>query len=127
VTNNILTLTVPDAYTAYDSSNNPTKNASVVGATVSSGTVTYGASPLTIRYYLLGSNYIREVTRAGVVASTPIATDVADFTVNDTDLTTSVTCTITFAPHYRTGTATDATSGTKIYSQTFLRNPAARN
>lgn len=119
VTNNILSLTLPNY---YDNSGNP-----VTPTFDANGKIQYGAGSVTIRYYASGSNFIREVTNAsGTVTTTTIASNVDSFSVTAQDITASVTCTITFAPRFTTLALPGPINGTTVYSNTFLRNASAR-
>jgi hypothetical protein len=58
--------------------------------------------------------------------TTPIATNVATFTVTPRDLTSSLSCAITFAPKFTFLASASAVEGTTVYCNTFLRNAGAR-
>ncbi|HEY3603002.1 MAG TPA: prepilin-type N-terminal cleavage/methylation domain-containing protein [Chthoniobacterales bacterium] len=121
VANNILTLTIPQY---YDTSGNP-----VTPTFDSNGNIQYGTGTVTVSYYSQNSNFMRDVTTSGVSASTSskvIASNVDSFTVSPQDLNSSVTCTITFAPRFKSLTDPGPINGTTVYSSTFLRNAAAR-
>jgi len=115
-TTNTLTLTVPNYYDASGNPQNPTYS-STYG-------IQYGSTggTTTIKYYRSGSNFTREV--AGVAK--PIATNVSTFTVTAQDLTSSVTCSITFAPRFTNLPGPGPVAGTTVYCNTFLRNAIAR-
>jgi prepilin-type N-terminal cleavage/methylation domain-containing protein len=91
-------------------------------ATASGATVRIG-SAATISYYQSGTSFIRNVN--GVEKA--IATNVSNFTVSPQDLTSSVSCTITFAPRFVYLPGPGPINGTTVYSNTFLRNASARN
>lgn len=125
-----LILTVPSY---YDGSGN-----SVGPRLVPSGTsmvAQWGTGATTqISYYKSGNNFIRQVGTnptqcAGGATWTNcakiIATNVNNFTVLDSDMTTTVRCSITFLPTFTTSDST--TAATTVYANTFLRNPAARH
>jgi hypothetical protein len=127
VSGGILTLTIPDYYTANN--DNPTwTDAAPVGLVDDGyGGFTYGsggviAATTTIRYYQQGTSFIREVAGAPNI----IASNVSSFTVTPQDLSSSVSCRITFAPKFTTLPGVAAINGTTVYSNTFLRNAAAR-
>jgi hypothetical protein len=56
-----------------------------------------------------------------------IATNVSSFTVSPQDLTSSVSCTITFSPRFVYLPGPGPINGTTVFSNTFLRNASARN
>jgi Tfp pilus assembly protein PilW len=120
VAGNILTLTLPNY---YDNSGNP-----ITPTFDGSGKIQYGTGTVTVRYYSSGSDFIREVTPAAVAtpATQVIATNVDSFTVTPQDVTSSVNCTITFAPRFTNLPGPGPVNGTTVYSSTFLRNAAAR-
>jgi hypothetical protein len=121
VANNILTLTIPQYYDASGNPITPTFDAN--------GNIQYGTGTVTVRYYSQNSNFMRDVTTSGVTASTSsktIASNVDSFTVSPQDLSSSVTCTITFAPRFKSLTDPGPINGTTVYSGTFLRNATAR-
>lgn len=121
VANNILTLTIPQY---YDASGNP-----VTPTFDANGNIQYGAGTVTVSYYSQNSNFMRDVTTSGVTTSASskvIASNVDSFTVSPQDLNSSVTCTITFAPRFKSLTDPGPINGTTVYSNTFLRNAAAR-
>ena len=127
VANGTLTLTIPNYYNAHN--DNPSwANATPTGLIDDGyGGFIYGtgstfAGSITIRYYQQGASFIREV------AGTPniIATNVSSFSVTPQDLSSSVSCKITFAPTFTYLPDAGAISSTTVYSNTFLRNAAAR-
>jgi type II secretory pathway pseudopilin PulG len=121
VANNTLTLTLPQYYDDSGVPITPTFDAN--------GNIQYGSGTVTVRYYMQGTVFIREVTTPGVtstVNSTVIASNLDAFTVSPQDLTSSVSCSITFAPRFKNLTDPGPINGTTIYSNTFLRNAAAR-
>jgi Tfp pilus assembly protein PilW len=123
VSNGTLTLTVPNY---YDSSGN------VVTPTLTSGTLQYsGGATTTITYAKSGTSFVRTV---GPTATWPtgnaaiaIATNISAFTVTSTDLTSTVSCYITFSPRFVYLPGPGPIAGTTIYCNTFLRNAVARN
>jgi hypothetical protein len=123
VAGGVLTLTVPPY---YDSSGN------VLPPTLASGVVSYGSGSVTIIYSKSGSNFNREVIvkdAGGTVTSDTtkaIATNVSTFTVTPSDLSSSVTYTVTFSPSFTNLASSAAVTGTTIYCKTFLRNAGAR-
>jgi len=123
VANNTLTLTVP---VYYDSTSNPTT------PTLSNGAVSYGTGTVTITYSQSGSNFNRRIVVAdsgGTTTSdttTAIATNVSSFTVAPQDLTSSVSCSITFSPRFTYLPGPGPIAGTTVYCNTFLRNAGAR-
>lgn len=114
VANNTLTLSIP---TYYDASSNP-----VDPKHPAAGSIEYGASTIPISYYQSGTRFMRQVN--GV--ENAIATNVGSFTVTPQDLTSSVTCSITFAPRFTTLANPGPINGTTVFSNTFLRNAVAR-
>ena len=121
VASNTLTLTLPQY---YDNSGNP-----IAPTFDANGNIRYGSGSVTVRYYTQGNNFVRELTPSGVAAvstATVIASNVDSFAVSSQDLTSSVTCTITFAPRFRSFVDTGSVSSTTVFSSTFLRNAAAR-
>jgi Tfp pilus assembly protein FimT len=120
--NNVLTVTIPNYYDA-NNSNPKWSNAHALNPTFDSdGAIKYGASTTTIRYYKLSSSFIREVNGT----ANTIATNVSSFQVTSQDLTSSVSCSITFSPKFTTPVGPDPVAGTTLYSNTFLRNATAR-
>jgi len=121
VVNNILTLTLPQY---YDNSGNP-----VSPTFDANGNIQYGTGSVTVRYYAQGTNFVREVTTSGVTPTTKttvIASNIDSFNVSPQDLTSSVSCTITFAPRFQYLAGPGPINGTTVFSGTFLRNAAAR-
>jgi Tfp pilus assembly protein PilW len=121
VANNVLTLTLPDY---YDNSGNP-----ITPAFDANGNIQYGTSPVFVSYYAQGTDFVRQVNPSGIgsTATTKvIASNIDSFTVLPQDITSSVTCTITFAPRFRYLAGPGPVNGTTVFSNTFLRNAAAR-
>jgi len=112
-----LILTVPTYYDANGGLVDPSYNAN--------GAIQYGVGTITISYYKSGSNFMRQIGFDPSKA-TPIATNVASFTVTDQDLTSRVTCSITFSPRFVYLPGPGPINGTTVYSNTFLRNAVAR-
>jgi Tfp pilus assembly protein PilW len=124
VASNILTLTVPNY---YDSSGNP-----VAPTLNSSGAIQYNSgATTTITYAQSGSNFVRTVGPTATWptgnAATAIATKVSAFTVTSADLTSTVSCYITFSPRFVYLPGPGPIVGTTVYCNTFLRNAIARN
>jgi Tfp pilus assembly protein PilW len=120
--NNTLTLTIPNY---YDANNNNPKWSNAHALTPSfnaNGAIQYGAGSTTIKYYKLSSSFIREVNGT----ANTIASNVSSFSVTSQDLTSSVSCSITFTPNFTTSAGPGAVIGTTVYSNTFLRNATAR-
>lgn len=120
--NNTLTLTIPNY---YDSNNDKPKwaNAHAVSPSFTSdGAIQYAAGSTTVKYYAMATNFVREVNGTPNV----IARNVASFTVSPQDLTSSVSCSITFAPTFTSLPGPGPVAGTTVYSNTFLRNAVAR-
>jgi hypothetical protein len=120
--NNALTLTIPNY---YDANNNQPKwsNAHAVAPTFTSdGAIQYGPGTTTVKYYALATTFIREVNGTPNI----IARNVASFTVSPQDLTSSVSCSITFAPTFTSLPGPGPVAGTTVYCNTFLRNAVAR-
>jgi type II secretory pathway component PulJ len=122
-----LMLTLPGYYDASGNVQAPSFNASAA--------IQYGSgSNTTISYYMSGTSFMRQVgtnpTQCAVGAawnncSKAIATNVNSFTVTPSDLTTTVRCTVTFAPRFTN--TNPGVAGTTVYANTFLRNAAARH
>ncbi len=111
---NDTTINIPNY---YDSSGNP-RTPTLDGH----GGVVYGPSGSSVRihYYLSGSQIYRQEDDGPAVA---LATNVADFVFDITDLSKVVTTRITFKPIYRvSGASPDAIAGTAFYNTTLLRN-----
>jgi hypothetical protein len=123
VANNTLTLTDP---VYYDSNSAPTT------PTLTNGAVSYGVGTVTITYFKNGSDFKRRIIVAdsgGTTTSdvtTAIATDVASFTVAPQDLSSSVSCSVTFSPRFTYLPGPGPIAGTTVYCNTFLRNASAR-
>ena len=120
--NNTLTLSIPNY---YDANNDKPRwaNAHAVDPSFNSSfAIQYGAGTTTIKYYALATNFIREVNGVQNI----IARNVSSFTVSPQDLTSSVSCSITFAPTFTTLPGPGPVAGTTIYCNTFLRNAVAR-
>jgi Tfp pilus assembly protein PilW len=123
VANNALTLTAP---VYYDSNSAPTT------PTLTNGAVSYGVGTVTITYSKNGSDFKRRIIVAdpnGTTTSdvtTAIATDVASFTVAPQDLSSSVSCSVTFSPRFTYLPGPGPIAGTTVYCNTFLRNASAR-
>ncbi len=120
--NNTLTLTIPNY---YDANNDKPKwaNAQAIAPSFTSNWgIQYGAGATTIKYYALATNFIREVNGIQNI----IARNVSTFTVSPQDLTSSVSCSITFSPTFTTLPGPGPVAGTTIYCNTFLRNAVAR-
>ncbi len=116
VVNNTLTLLVPAYYNA--GANNVPRDPTY---TASNG-IQYGTGTIPISYYQSGSSFIRQVNGT----EKAIATNVGSFTVAPQDLTSSVTCSITFAPRFTSLPNPGPINGTTVFSNTFLRNAVAR-
>jgi hypothetical protein len=104
VNNGALTLNLP---VYYNSASSPAYQA--YPPTLSNGVVTYGSGSVQITYWRSGKNFVREVTvldsGGGVVsdATTPIARNVATFTVNPIEQSnpwSSISCSIMFFPTF---------------------------
>ncbi len=100
--------------------------------TLTAGAITYGTGSVVVVYYQNGSNFIRRVViqdasgNTALDTITPIATNVATFTVTPQDLTSTLSCAITFKPKFTFLPTAGAITGTTVYCNTFLRNAAAR-
>ena len=87
---------------------------------------------MVVTYYQNGNNFIRRVViqdSTGTTVkdtTTPIATNVSTFTVNPQDLTSTLSCAITFKPKFTFLPTAGAITGTTVYCNTFLRNAGAR-
>jgi Tfp pilus assembly protein PilW len=123
VVNNALTLTIP---VYYDANENP------ITPTLKNGALSYGTGSVTVIYSQQGSNFDREIIvrdSSGATTSdttTAIATNVSSFTVTPQDLTSTVSCSITFSPRFVYLPGPGPIAGTKVSCNTFLRNAAAR-
>jgi Tfp pilus assembly protein PilW len=123
VASNTLTLTVAGYYKPNGTTYPPTFNSATSG-------IQYGGVAYTIQYTQSGSDFVRTV---GSTASWPagstaraIATSVSSFTVAVQDLTSTVSCSITFSPQFTNTPGSGPIAGTTVYSNTFLRNASAR-
>jgi len=120
--NNVLTVTFPNYYDA-NNDNPKWSNAHAVAPSFdANGAIQYAAGVTTVKYYQLASNFIREVNGTANI----IARNVSSFTVSPQDLTSSVSCSITFAPTFTYLPGPGPVSGTTVYTNTFLRNATAR-
>jgi Tfp pilus assembly protein PilW len=135
VANNVLTLTVPLYY-------DPCNQNAPVSPTLSNGSLSYklGAgsdcpnvtiTSVTIKYSQSGKNFTREIISQNSDGTandttTVIAKNVSTFTVSPQDLTSAVTCSITFSPSFTYLPGPGPIAGTTVYSNTFLRNAGAR-
>jgi Tfp pilus assembly protein PilW len=124
VANNMLTLTVAGYYQPNGTAYAPAFN-SATNAVQYNGGATY-----TIQYSQSGSSFVRTV---GPTATWPtgntatvIATNVSSFTVALQDLTSTVSCSVTFSPSFTHSPGPGPIAGTTVYSNTFLRNASAR-
>jgi prepilin-type N-terminal cleavage/methylation domain-containing protein len=124
VASNTLTLTVPQYYKPNGTAFAPAFN-STTNAVQYNGVATY-----TIQYSQSGSNFVRTV---GLTSSWPtgntataIATNVSSFTVSLQDLTSTVSCSVTFSPSFTDNPGAGPIAGTTVSSNTFLRNASAR-
>jgi prepilin-type N-terminal cleavage/methylation domain-containing protein len=120
--NNVLTITIPNYYDANNDNPSWSDAHALAPSFDSNGAVQYGSGTTTIKYYELASNFIREVNGTKHV----IATNVSSFTVTPQDLTSSVSCSITFTPTFTYLPGPGPVAGTTVYSNTFLRNATAR-
>ncbi|MBA2527906.1 MAG: hypothetical protein H0V18_19315, partial [Pyrinomonadaceae bacterium] len=84
--------------------------------------IRYGTGTIPISYYQSGSSFMRQVNGT----EKAIASNVASFTVTPQDLTSSVTCSVTFAPRFTSLPNPGPINGTTVFSNTFLRNAVAR-
>lgn len=112
----------------YDSAN----SYAPFNPTLTNGAITYGTGSVIVVYFQNGSNFIRRVVIQDAAGNTvtdtitPIATNVATFTVTPQDLTSTLSCAITFKPKFTFLPTAGAITGTTVYCNTFLRNAAAR-
>ena len=124
VANNVLTLTVPTYYQAGGTPYPPTFTTGT-SAIQYNGGVTY-----TIQYSQSGSSFVRKVGPTATWptgnVTTAIATHVSSFTVTPQDLTSTVSCSITFSPRFVFLPGPGPVAGTTVYCNTFLRNAGAR-
>jgi Tfp pilus assembly protein PilW len=126
VASNTLTLTVAGYYKPNGTAFPPTFDSTTGAIEYNGGTST----TYTIQYSQSGSNFVRTV---GPTASWPtgntataIATNVSTFTVSLQDLTSTVSCSITFSPSFTNNPGPGPIAGTTVSSKTFLRNAGAR-
>ena len=94
-------------------------------ATASGTNRTLSIDGYPISYYQSGSNFMRQVGSSSSSA-TAIATSVSSFTVTPQDLTSTVSCSITFSPRFTYLPGPGPIAGTTVYCNTFLRNAGAR-
>ena len=126
VANNVLTLTVPTYYQAGGTPYAPTFNA------VSNAIQYNGGATYTIEYSKSqsGDSFVRKVGPTTTwpigITATSIATHVSSFIVASQDLTSTVSCSITFSPRFVFLPGPGPIAGTTVYCNTFLRNAAAR-
>jgi Tfp pilus assembly protein PilW len=120
--NNTLTLTIPNYYDANNDKPKWSNAHSVAPTFTSNGAIQYGAGTTIIKYYALATNFVREVNGTPNV----IARNVSSFTVSPQDLTSSVSCSITFSPAFTSLPGPGPVAGTTVYCNTFLRNAVAR-
>ena len=117
VTGNVLTLTLPQYYSAADNTAAPNT------PTLTSGTLSYGSNGIAVSYYKSANNFIREVkvtNSGGTVLSdttSTIATNVSSFTVTPLDQSSTngtVTCSTMFFPTFlrNSGSGTWRSGGT---------------
>ena len=124
VVNNNLYLTVPAYYQSSGTPYAPTFNSG-------SNAIQYnGGATYTIKYAQQGSSFVRGVGPTATWptgnTATSIATNVSSFTVTPQDLTSTVSCSITFSPRFVYLPGPGPVAGTTVYSNTFLRNAGAR-
>ena len=119
--NNVLTITIPDYY--GNGGTKPSSNAVANNPMVVGNNVSYGSTNVTVKYYLQGSSFIREVNGT----QNAVTVNVSDFTVTDQDLTTAVICTTTFQPGFTTAATANEVAGTKVYTNVYLRNAVAHH
>ena len=119
--NNVLTITIPDYYS--NGGVKPSSTAVPNNPTVVGNSISYGNTNVTVKYYLQGSSFIREVNGT----QNAIADNVSDFSITDQDLTTAVTCTTTFQPRFATAATANEIAGSKVYTKVYLRNVLARH
>jgi hypothetical protein len=120
--NNVLALTIPNYYDANNTSPKWTNAHPLAPSFDTNGAVQYGSGTTTVRYYKLASTFVREINGT----ANTIASNVSSFSVSSQDLTSSVSCSITFTPNFTTVAGSGAVTGTTVYSNTFLRNATAR-
>jgi Tfp pilus assembly protein PilW len=114
-----LTLTVPDQYAAADP--NRTFKAPTLTTQGSFLGATYGTTPVTVSYYVTGSNFVRD--ESGTL--TVIAKGVSDFqpVFDSADAAgKTVRTTLTFAPIFRRLVSSDARTATTLTSRAVMRN-----
>jgi hypothetical protein len=121
-TNKVLTVTLPNYYDANNDNPKWSNAHPVAPSFAANGAIQYGGGVTTIQYYKLASNFVRSVNGTAKI----IARNVSSFTVNPQDLTSSVSCSITFSPRFTYLPGPGPINGTTVYSNTFLRNATAR-
>ena len=123
ISNNVLTLTLPPYYNSSGVVQTPT---------LTTGILSYGSGSVTITYQQSGTDFTRTVlvtdSAGNTTSSTTaaIASNVSNFTVTPQDLTTSLSCSITFSPRFTYLPGPGPIAGTTVYCDTFLRNAGAR-
>ena len=120
VTNDVLTITVPDYYN--DGGVIPAAGTVPQDPVLVNGSVTYGTQPVTITYYQQGSNFYRTVNGAPTV----IAGDVADFSVTAESAGHAISCTTTFSPSFTFNPSAGAIAATSVFTNVYPRNVSAR-
>ncbi len=120
---NILTMTLPDFYTAYDAQGNPA--GAPYPPTISNNAVTYAnaARPRTIRYFVSGGSLIREITitKTNTTSQAIIATGVDNFDFDFGILDSTVTASLTFSPRFR-GISNSTDQSTTRSATIYMRN-----
>lgn len=114
VLNNTVTFSIPTYYDNTGAPLNPTYDAF--------GGIGYGTGTVPISYYKSGDTFVRNVNGTESV----VASDVASFNVTPIDLTSSLSCSITFLPRFTNVAPPAPIAGTTVYINTFLRNASAR-
>jgi type II secretory pathway pseudopilin PulG len=119
---NSVSLTIPDCYSSYDAAGNPAS--AMVTPTIVNGAITYngGSTPLLVTYSVSGTRLLRTQTvqATGAVSTLVICNNVNNFQLAFTELTTTVSLKITFAPRFRLGSASPA-AGTTLAGTASVR------
>ncbi len=125
-----LTFNLPAYYDASGNKTNPQLDPATNAISYS------GVGPVTVSYYRdRSANFVRRVNVNGTITTTTVARNVAAFDFNlppapsasPTPAAPSVPYGITFLPKFTRSASLGAIQGTRIYANTFLRNPSARS
>ena len=123
VANGVLTLSLPDYYSVYDTQGNATSapvNPTITGSTVNYNTA---AQPVTVVYSVNNGALNRQITvpRTGVTSTSVVCSNVSDLTSNFIDNTGYLFVSLSFADQFR-GVQTTTSPGTTLTTEIYLRN-----